>query len=109
MASNWTDRRVVITGLGIVGPLGHDVDSFWNNLLAGQCGIDKITHFDPTSFDCHIAAEVKNFDPSPAFPSPKESRRTDSFAQFAVHAGWQALKDSGLDLEKENRDEIGCF
>ncbi len=109
MASNWTERRVVITGLGLVGPLGNDVETFWKNIIAGQCGIDRITHFDTSAFDCQIAGEVKNFDPTPAFPSPKEIRRTDRFAQFGIFAGWQALKDSGIDLEKANRDEIGCF
>ena len=109
MASNWTERRVVVTGLGLVGPLGNDLDTFWKSIIAGQCGIDKITHFDASGFDCQIAAEVKNFDPVPAFPSAKEVRRTDRFAQFGIYAAWQALKDSGLDLEKANRDEIGCF
>ncbi len=109
MASNWTERRVVITGLGLVGPLGSDVETFWKNVVCGQCGIDRISHFDASQFDCQIAAEVRGFDPTPAFPSPKEIRRTDRFAQLGVHAGWQALLDSGLDLEKVNRDEIGCF
>ncbi|MBI3880009.1 MAG: beta-ketoacyl-ACP synthase II [Verrucomicrobia bacterium] len=109
MGSNWTDRRVVITGAGVVSPLGQSLDELWNNLLAGQCGIDRITSFDASAYDCKIAAEVKNFDPVPAFPSPKEVRRTDRFTQFAVHAGWQALKDSGMDLDKLNRDEIGVF
>src|ERR1035437_4407729 len=109
MASNWTDRRVVITGLGAVTPLGHQVDTFWANLIAGQCGIARIARFDPSQFDCQIAAEVKNFDPLPAFPTPKEMRRTDRFSQFAVYAGWRALLDSGLDLERVNRDEIGVF
>ncbi len=109
MASNWTERRVVITGLGAVTPLGHSVDVFWKSLLAGQCGVDKITSFDASVFDTQIAAQVKNFDPAPAFPSLKEIRRTDRYSQFGVHAGWQALKDSGLDLEKVNRDEIGVF
>ena len=109
MATNFTERRVVVTGLGVVSSLGHDVDTFWNHLLAGDCGIDKITSFDTTGFDTQIAAEVKNFDPSPAFPSPKEVRRTDRYSQFGVHAGWQALCDSGLDLNKVNRDEIGGF
>ena len=109
MASNWTERRVVVTGLGLVGPLGNDLDTFWKNIVEGQCGIDKITHFDASNFDCQIAAEVKGFDPVPAFPSSKEVRRTDRFAQFGIYAAWQALKDSGLDLEKANRDEIGCF
>lgn len=109
MATHSTDRRVVITGLGVVTPLGHQLDVFWNNLIAGQCGIDKITAFDATAFDTKIAGEVRNFDPAPAFPSPKEIRRTDRYSQFGVHAGWSALKDSGLELEKENRDEIGVI
>jgi 3-oxoacyl-[acyl-carrier-protein] synthase II len=109
MASNPTNRRVVITGLGVVTPLGQQLDVFWNALIAGKCGIDLIRSFDPTQFATHIAGEVKNFDPTPAFPSPKEIRRTDRFSQFGVYAGHQALLDSGLDLEKENRDEIGVI
>src|SRR5712691_10439907 len=109
MPANWTERRVVVTGLGVVSPIGNDVDTFWSNLVAGQCGVDKIASFDATKFDTQIAAEVKNFDPLPAFPSPKEIRRTDRFSQFGVHAGWQALRDSGLDLDKVNRDEVGVF
>jgi 3-oxoacyl-[acyl-carrier-protein] synthase II len=109
MASNWTERRVVITGLGAVTPLGDQVDAFWASLLDGQCGIDKITRFDASSFDTQIAAEVKVFDPLPALPTPKEMRRTDRFSQFAVYAGWRALLDSDLDLEKVNRDEVGVF
>jgi 3-oxoacyl-[acyl-carrier-protein] synthase II len=103
------ERRVVVTGMGVVTPIGHELDVFWNNLLAGQCGVDQITAFDTTAFDTKIAAEVRNFDPAPAFPSPKELRRTDRYSQFGVYAGWQALRDSGLDLAKENCDEIGVF
>ncbi len=103
------DRRVVITGLGVVGSLGHDIETFWKNIIESQCGIDKITSFDASPYDCQIAAEVKNFEPAAAFPSPKEIRRTDRFAQFGIYAAYSALKDSGLDLEKENRDEIGVF
>lgn len=109
MAANWQDRRVVVTGIGVVTPLGHDIDSFWQNITAGQCGVDRITQFDTTGYDCQIAAEVKNFDPIPAFPSPKEIRRADRFVQFGVYAGWRALLDSGLDLDKCNRDEVGTF
>jgi 3-oxoacyl-[acyl-carrier-protein] synthase II len=109
MANSYSDRRVVITGLGVVTPLGHDVNTFWQNLIAGQCGIDKITAFDATAFDTQIAGEVRNFDPLPAFPSPKEIRRTDRYSQFGIYAAWSALKDSGLDLAKENVDEIGVF
>ena len=109
MPVNWTERRVVATGLGVVSPLGHDLDTFWNSLLAGHCGVDKISSFDASGYDTQVAAEVKNFDPTPAFPSPKEIRRADRFAQFAIYAGWQALRDSGLDLERVNRDEVGVF
>ena len=100
---------MVITGLGVVSPLGNDLPTFWGNLIAGKCGVDKITSFDASSYDTRIAAEVKTFEPAPAFPSPKEIRRTDRFAQFGVHAAWQALRDSGLDLERVDRDQIGVF
>ena len=109
MASNGSDRRVVITGLGTVTALGHDIETFWKNIIAGQCGIDRIASFDPTAYDCQIAAEVKDFDPAPAFPSPKEVRRTDRFAQLGIYAGWRALQDSGMNLEKLDRDQIGAF
>ena len=109
MASNWTERRVVVTGMGVVSALGNDLESFWTRLIAGECGIDRITAFDPSAYDTQIAGEVKNFDPGPAFPSPKEVRRTDRYSQFGVHAAWQALRDSGLELEKVNRDDIGVF
>jgi len=109
MASNWTERRVVVTGLGVVSPLGYDLQSFWNHLIDGQCGVDKITSFDASAFDTQIAAQVKDFNPAPAFPSPKEVRRTDRYSQFGVHAGWQALRDSGLDLDSVNLDEVGVF
>lgn len=109
MANNFSDRRVVVTGMGVVTPLGHDLDTFWKNLTSGMCGIDKISSFDAAAFDTQIAGEVKNFDPAPAFPSPKEIRRTDRYSQFGVYAAWSALKDSGLELEKENRDEIGVI
>jgi len=109
MPGNWTERRVVITGMGVVSPLGHELDTFWNALIESKCGIDKITAFDASSFDTQIAAEVKDFDPTPAFPSPKEIRRTDRFSQYGVYAAWKALQDSGLDLNKANLDEIGVF
>lgn len=105
----WIDRRVVVTGMGVVTPIGHDVNVFWNNLIAGQCGIERISLFDPTAYDTQIAAEVKDFNPVPAFPSPKDERRTDRYTKFGVGAAHQALLDSGLDLERVNRDEIGVF
>ena len=109
MASNWTERRVVITGLGIVSSLGNDLETFWKNLIGGDCGVDKITSFDAASFATQIAAQVRDFDPAPAFPSPKEVRRADRFSQFGIHAGWQALRDSGLEVNKVDRDDIGVF
>jgi 3-oxoacyl-[acyl-carrier-protein] synthase II len=109
MGSHSTQCRVVITGLGVVTPLGNQPDVFWNSLVAGQCGIDRISAFDATPFDTQIAGEVKNFDPTPAFPSPKEIRHTDRFSQFGVFAAHHALLDSGLELDKENRDEIGVI
>ncbi|MEI6842125.1 MAG: beta-ketoacyl synthase N-terminal-like domain-containing protein, partial [Methanomicrobiales archaeon] len=92
-----------------MSPLGHDVATFWSNLVSGQCGVDRIAAFDATKFDCQIAAEVRNFDPTPALPSPKEIRRTDRFSQFGVHAAWQAIRDSGINLDLANRDNIGVI
>ena len=109
MGSHSTQRRVVITGLGVVTPLGNQPDVFWNNIVAGQCGIDRISAFDATPFETQIAGEVKNFDPTPAFPSPKEVRHTDRFSQFGVFAAHHALLDSGLVLDRENCDEIGVI
>lgn len=109
MGSALDQTRVVITGLGVVSSLGTETEAFWKNILAGECGIDRITSFDASAFDCQIAAEVKNFDPTPAFPSAKEVRRSDPFTQYGIFAGYQALLDSGLDLERADRDEIGVF
>ena len=100
---------MVVTGMGVVSSLGNDIDTFWDNIIRSQCGIDRITAFDTTQYDCKIAAEIRDFDPTPALPSPKELRRTDRFVQLGVYAGWRALLDSGIDLEKVNRDEVGCF
>ena len=109
MSAPYMDRRVVVTGLGIVSSLGHDVETFWKNIVDAQCGIDRIKAFDPSGYDCQIAAEVRNFDPVAAFPSAKEVRRSDRYSQFGIFAGYQALKDSGLDLQRVNRDEVGVF
>ena len=100
---------MVVTGLGVVTPLGNDLATFWQRLIAGECGIDRITAFDATGFETQIAGQVKDLDLTPAFPSPKEIRRTDRFSQYGVHAGWQALQDSGADLDKLNRDDIGVI
>jgi 3-oxoacyl-[acyl-carrier-protein] synthase II len=99
-------RRVVITGMGCISPLGNDVETLWNNLLAGKSGIGRITRFDPSNFDCQIAAEVKDFDGAALFGG-REARRMDLYAQFAVAASGQALQQSGLDVSDANRDRIG--
>jgi len=109
MATDSTPRRVVVTGLGVVTPIGETIETFWANLIAGKCGIDRISLFDPAQFDCQIATEVRNFDPLPAFPSPKEERRSDRFSKFALKAGLLALQDSGLDLDRCDRDSIGVI
>ena len=104
-----TRKRVVITGLGVITPLGQGIAAFWENILAGKCGIGPVTAYDTEGYACTIAGEVKDFDPTPAFPSPKEVRRTDRFTQFAMVAGWEAINDSGLDLAAANCDRIGAF
>ncbi|MDA7524919.1 beta-ketoacyl-ACP synthase II [Verrucomicrobia bacterium] len=109
MSDSYSHRRVVITGMGVVSPLGNAPETLWNNLLEGQCGIDTIKAFDVSEYACQIAGEVLDLDPVEAFPSPKEIRRTDRYAQFGIYAGYQALKNSGLDLEKTNLDEVGAF
>jgi len=108
MPVHWSERRVVVTGMGVVAPLGNSLEEMWPRLVAGQCGVDRIRSFDASPFETQIAAEVKTFVPS-GFPSPKDVRRADRYTQFAVSAGHQALLDSGLDLSRENLDEIGVF
>ncbi|MCF7668230.1 MAG: beta-ketoacyl-ACP synthase II [Verrucomicrobia bacterium] len=109
MTLPYKDRRVVVTGMGVVSPIGNSTGDFWNNLVNGKSGIREITSFDASDFDSRIAGEVHDFDPSAAFPSPKEGRRTERFTQFAVQAGYQALQDSRLVLDQEDRDRIGVF
>tara|TARA_Y100000588_G_scaffold4821_1_gene5967 strand:- start:6141 stop:7394 length:1254 start_codon:yes stop_codon:yes gene_type:complete len=103
------DRRVVVTGMGVTSALGSDTEELWSNIIAGRCGIERISAFDVADYACQIAAEVKDFDPTPAFPNPKEVRRADRFTQMGIFAGWKALEDSGLDLENADRENIGAF
>ncbi|MFZ3376066.1 MAG: beta-ketoacyl-ACP synthase II [Chthoniobacterales bacterium] len=104
-----TDRRVVITGLGAITPVGNNVETFWSNLKKGVSGIRKIEAFDTTGYDCQIGGEVRGFDPKPFFGNPKDIRRTDRFAQLALAAANMALENSGIDLEKLNRDRFGVI
>ena len=103
------DRRVVITGLGVITPVGNDLDTFWSNLKNGVSGIRKIEAFDTSAYDCQIAGEVRGFDPKPFFKNAKDIRRTDRFAQLALAASKMALEDSGVDLEKIRRDRFGVI
>jgi 3-oxoacyl-[acyl-carrier-protein] synthase II len=104
------DRRVVITGLGAITPLGNDVETFWQNLKNGVSGIHKIEAFDTAAYDCKIGGEVRGFDPKAFFKNPKDVRRTDRFAQLALAAAKMALEDSGIDLEKlRRRDRFGVI
>jgi 3-oxoacyl-[acyl-carrier-protein] synthase II len=101
--------RVVVTGLGVICAVGNDVPSFWNSLKEGKCGIGPTKTFDVSKFDSRIAGEVKGFQPELYGMNSKDLRRMDKFVQYAIAATSQAIKDSGLDLEKEDRDQIGVL
>jgi len=101
-------RRVVVTGLGAITPIGLNVEEFWNGLISGKNGVDLITHFDTSKFDTRFAAEVKNFNPENYFDK-KSIRRLDPFAQYAIAATAQAFDDSEINLEKVNRERAGVI
>jgi 3-oxoacyl-[acyl-carrier-protein] synthase II len=101
-------RRVFITGVGAITPVGNSAKEFWNSLIAGISGIGEITKFDTSEFPVKIGAEVKGFDGTKYF-SPKEIRRKDLFIQYAVAAAEEAIKDSGIDVEKEEPSRIGVI
>lgn len=101
-------NRVVITGVGAVTPIGIGKDEFWNALLEGKNGIERITHFDPTEYKSQIAGEVKGFNPAD-YMDKKEAKRMDSYTQYALAAAKMALDDSKLDLEKEDLERIGTY
>lgn len=103
------DRRVVITGIGVVSPIGNDKETFWNNLVAGKSGIDLFHAFDSSEFDCKIAGEVRDLNAASFFKNPKTAKRTDRFTQFAVAATKMALDDSGIDLDKCDRTRCGVI
>jgi 3-oxoacyl-[acyl-carrier-protein] synthase II len=103
------ENRVVVTGLGMVSAVGNDVSSCWEALKSGKSGIGPLTSFDASRFDSRIAGEVKGFDPFLYGLSSKDVRHMDRFSQFAVASSMQAIKDSGLDLAKENRERIGVI
>src|SRR5256886_10671588 len=103
------DRRVVITGLGVVTPVGNDLETFSKNLVEGKSGIGRIQPFDTVNSDCKSGGEVRDFEPKNFFKNAKNVRRTDRFVQLAMAASKMSIQDSGLDLEKVNRDRFGVI
>jgi len=101
-------KRVVVTGMGVISPIGNDIASFWNGLLEGKSGVDYITQFDTSDYSVKIAAEVKNFNPED-FIEKKEIRRLDRFTQFAIAASQMALADSKLAINDENAERVGVY
>lgn len=101
-------RRVVITGMGAVTPIGNNVEAFWQGIKAGKCGVDKVTHFDASEFKTQIAGEVKDFDPT-EFIEKKEARKMDRYTQLAFVAASEAVANSGLDMEKEDPWRVGVI
>ena len=99
-------RRVVVTGLGLITPLGNSVNETWNNILAGKSGISAITHFDTTDFPVRIGGSIRNFDPQDYIPK-KEVKKMDLFIHYGIAAGIQALKDSGLEITDSNAGRVG--
>ena len=103
------DRRVVITGLGAITPVGNDVESFWHSLKNGVSGIRTITAFDTSAYDCRIGGEVQGFDPKSFFKNPKDVRRTDRFAQLSMAAAKMAMADASIDMTLENPERFGVL
>jgi 3-oxoacyl-[acyl-carrier-protein] synthase II len=101
-------HRVVVTGLGTVTSLGHDVESFWSNLVAGRCGVKRISLFDPSDFASQIGAEVRDWDPA-LHMDPKEARRNDRYTHFGFVAAKQAVADAALDMGREDADRVGVI
>ncbi len=101
-------NRVVVTGLGLISPLGHDIQEFWQNLVAGKSGIDLITKFDTTNFDTKFGGEIKDFQPE-NYIDRKEARRMDLFTQFALAASENAVRHSGLNFDQEDKARIGVI
>lgn len=100
-------KRVVVTGLGAITPIGNNVEEFWNGIKSSKLGFAPITHFDNSEFKCKIAAEVKDFVPTD-YMEKADAKHMEAFSQFAVVAAGEALKDSGLDMEKEDAFRVGC-
>ena len=101
------NRRVVVTGMGAITPIGNSVEEFWNGIKEGKTGFGPITYFETADYRCKLAAEVKDFDPA-QYMDKKSARRMEQFCQFAVAAAGQAISDAGLDMEQEDPYMVGC-
>ena len=101
-------KRVVVTGLGAITPIGNSVPEFWDNLVNGVSGAGPITHFDASQFKTRFACEVKNFDAT-KYIDRKEARKMDLYTQYAIAVAKEAVEDSGLDIEKEDLNRIGVI
>lgn len=108
MESQSVPQRVVVTGLGVVHGIGHEVESFWASLLAGRCGIGRVTQFDPSGFTSQIGAEVRDWEPE-AHMDPKEVRRNDRYTHFGYVAAKQAVRDAALQVDDGNADRVGVI
>ena len=104
---NFMKRRVVVTGMGAITPLGNSVDEFWQGIKEGKTGFAPITYFDTENYQCKLAGQVKDFDPT-QYMDKKSARRTESFCQFAIAAAGQAIADAGLEMDKEDPYMVGC-
>ena len=103
-----TKRRVVVTGMGIISPVGNTLQQAWDNIVNGVSGIGPITHFDTTDFSTKIAGEIKNFEATD-YISAKDAKKMDPFIHYAMAAGQDAMNDSGLEVTEENAERIGVY
>jgi 3-oxoacyl-[acyl-carrier-protein] synthase II len=103
------ERRVVITGIGVVSPIGNDLDTFWTSLISGKSGVSRIDDPNLVDYDCKIAGKIRGFEAGPYFTNPKDARRADPFAQLGMAASVMAMKDSGVDLTAVDLDRFGCM
>src|SRR5690606_8173198 len=101
-------RRVVVTGMGIVSPIGNTLAAAWDSIKAGRSGIGPITHFDPSAYATRIAGEVRDFD-AKSFLPPKDVKKMDTFIHYGLAACFQAMEDAGLEVTEENAERIGAL
>ena len=104
-----SERRVVVTGMGVVSPVGNDIETFWKSLIEGRSGIRRFQAFDSADYDCKIAGEVPDFEPVRFFKNPKTVKRTDRFTQFAMAGAKMAIEDSAIDLDQVDRNRFGVM